>query len=207
MQNLDPNFVLSLRAARDAGIAPVWFFWVIAPRFDTGVVEEIGLWTGDEDIPVTVQRPTGGVATRPYLGGTNLAVLDLDYVADLTDEPVTVTMSQIAPATEDLVRGHDLRLAYCEIHVTSWIGGRFTSIPQLQWVGQIDDAQVGTPEAGTEGSMVLTVRSELMTQLLAINPAKSSDAHQKRRQVGDRFSEYSGVIRSRTLQWFKEDKR
>lgn len=204
MQNLSPSFVTSLQASRDAGIAPVYFFWIEARNRATGATETMGLWTGDEDLPVNVQTPQGGLTTRQYLGGTNLMVDDLKLVADLTDEPVTVSMSQIADATQQLVRGYDVRLAYCEIHVTSWVGGVFSSIPQLQFVGIVDDVQIGTPQAGGEGSIGLVVRSELMTQLLATNPAKSSDSHQKRRQAGDRFSEYSGSIKARNIQWFKE---
>lgn len=204
MQTLHPSFVLSLQASRDAGIAPVAFFWIAARNRTTNAIETMGLWTGDEDIAVNVETPEGGTATREYLGGTNLSVDAIQYVADLTDEPVTVNMSQIADATQQLVRGYDVRLAYCEIHVTSWVGGAFSSPPQLQWIGIVDDAGVSTPAAGGDGNISLTVRSELMTQLLAFNPAKSSDSHQRRRQAGDRFSEYAAVIKSRTLQWYKE---
>lgn len=203
MQNLSPSFMASLQASRDAGIAPVYFLWIAARNRTTGAIETMGLWTGDEDIPVNVQTPDGGTETREYLGGTNLTVDDIKLVADLSDEPVTVSMSQVAPATQQLVRGYDVRLAYCEIHATSWVGGVFSSQPQLQFVGIVDDAQVATPAAGGSGNIALTVRSELMTQLLATNPAKSSDSHQKRRQAGDGFSEYSGVVRAMKIQWWK----
>ena len=204
MQNLDPNFITSLQASRDAGIAPVYFVWIEAQNRETGAAETMGLWTGDEDIDQTVQTTTGGSANRPYYGGINLAVSDLKLVADLTDEPVTVSMSQIAAATQQLVRGYDVRLAYCEIHVTSRVGGVFSSVPQLQFIGIVDDVQIGTPEVGGEGNIGLIVRSELMTQLLALNPAKSSDSHQKRRQEGDEFSKYSGTVQARKVQWRKD---
>ena len=205
MQTLSPAFITALQASRDAGIAPVYFFWIEARNRTTGATEAMGLWTGDEDIAVNVQTPTGGTATREYLGGTNLSVDQIKLVADLTDEPVTVSISQVADAAQQLVRGYDVRLAYCEIHATSWAGGVFSSPPQLQFVGIVDDAQVATPAAGGSGSIALTVRSELMTQLLASSPAKSSDSHQKRRQEGDRFSEYAGIVKSRNIQWFKKD--
>lgn len=204
MQNLNPAFVASLHASRDRGIAPVFFFWIEAKNRDTGAPETLGLWTGDENIPRNVQTPTGGLTTREYLGGTNLSVANMKLVADLTDEPVTVSMSQIAAATQQLVRGYDVRLAYCEIHATSWVGGEFSSDPQLQFIGIVDDVQIGTPEVGGQGSIGLIIRSELMTQLLAPNPAKSSDSHQKRRQAGDRFSEYSGTMQARKVQWRKD---
>lgn len=204
MQTLDPNFIASLQAARDGGIAPVYFFWVRARDRETGAEESLCLWTGDEDIEISAQAPAGGSVSRAYLGGCNLRVDGIEYVADLTDNPVTVSLSQIADAAQHLVRGLDVRLAYCEIHATSRIGGAFASEPQLQWVGIIDDVLIATPEVGGEGNIGFSVRSELMSQLTAINPAKSSDSHQKRRQEGDRFSEYSGVIQSRKVQWYKE---
>lgn len=205
MQQLDPSFIASLQASRDSGIAPVYFFWVRAKNRDTGAEETMGLWSGDEDITQNVQRPEGGLASRTYLGGCNLSVADLVYVADLTDEPVTVSLSQIAPATQQLVRGYDVQMAYCEIHATSWVGGVFASVPQVQYIGVIDGTPIATPAVGGEGSIALTVRSELMSQLTAVNPAKSSNEHQKRRQSGDRFSEYASTVQARKIQWYHEN--
>lgn len=204
MQNLAPNFITSLQATREIGIAPVYFVWVNAKNRITGATETMGLWSGDEDIAQNVQTPTGGLATREYLGRVNLVIDGLKLVADLTDEPVTVSMSQIAPATQQLVRGSDVRRAYCEIHATSRVGGAFSSVPQLQFIGIVDDVEIGTPQVGGDGKIGLIVRSELMTQLLAPNPAKSSDSHQKRRQAGDEFSKYSGTVQARKVQWRKD---
>lgn len=204
MQTLDPAFLASLRAARDTGIAPVYFFWVRGKNRDTGADATMGLWSGDEDITQIVQIPSGGTGNRTYLGGCNLTVEGISYVADLTDEPVTVRLSQIAPAAQQLVRGYDVRMAYCEIHATSWAGGILSGVPQLQWVGVIDDGPIATPAAAGEGGISFTVRSELMAQLTAINPAKSSGSHQRRRGNDDQFSQYSGVIRSRKIQWWKD---
>ena len=204
MQNLAPNFITSLQATREIGIAPVYFFYVEAKNRSTGAIEPFGLWTGDDDIPQNVQTPTGGLVTRPYYGGTNLSVADIKQVADLTDEPVTISMSQIADATQQLVRGYDVRRCYCEVHVTSWVGGNFSSVPQLEFIGIIDDGDLANPPVDGEGSISLVARSELMTQLLAPNPAKSSDSHQKRRQANDRFSEYSGTVQARKVQWRRD---
>ena len=204
MQSLDPAFIQSLQAARDGAIAPVYFIWVRGKTWDTGADVTMGLWSGDEDITINVQTPTGGLASRSYIGGVNLEISDLRFVADLTDNPVTATMSQLAPATQQLLRGMDIRLGYCEIHTTSWNGGALTSTPQLQWIGVVDEGAVATPGADDDGNISLTIRSELMAQLTAINPAKSSHSHQQRRQSTDRFSRYSGIIASRKIQWYKE---
>lgn len=203
MQTLDPSFVAALQAAPDNGVAPVYFMWFYAKDRETGTIEEFGLWTGDEDISITVQSPLGGVTqARDYLGGVNLEVGEIVYSGSLVDEPLGVKMSQIAPAAQQLIRGYELRLAECELHATSLNGGAFFSTPQLQHIGVVDDAQIATPEAGSDGSISLVIRSDLMAQYTKINPNKSSDAHQKQRLENDEFSRYAGVVQSRDLQWF-----
>lgn len=203
MRIYDTAFSASLGAARDQGIAPIWFAHFLVKDRATGAAVPFGLWSGDEDLTFAVEAPTGGTSSRLYRGGCNLTVDGLAYVADLTDNPVTVGISQIADAAQHLVRGYDVRLAYCEIHATTWTGGALTSVPQLMWVGIVDEGPISTPAFGGEGGIALTIRSELMTQLQAANPAKSSDAHQRRRAEGDAFCKYASTIASRNIQWYK----
>lgn len=204
MKIYDADFADSLITAQDGSIRPAWFVWVEGRDRDTGAVAPVGLWSGDEDITLTLARPDGVSVSRTYVGGCNLSIADgIPYVAELTDNPVRVSISQIADAAQLLVRGYDIRMGYCEIHATTWSGGRLTSAPQLQWVGIVDEAPIGTPAVGGSGSINITVRSEIMHQLTAINPAKSSDAHQKRRLSRDRFCAYAGTIEARKVEWFK----
>lgn len=206
MRIFDPAFVASLGAARDTGIAPVWFVHFVARDRATGDAQPMGLWSGDDDIAINVEAPSGGVVSRTYFGGCNLSVEGIQYVADLTDQPVTVGLSQIADAAQQLVRGFDLRLGYVEVHATTWTGGALTSVPQLEYVGIVDEGPISTPAIGGDGGIALTIRSELMSMLTAINPAKSSDAHQKRRLSTDRFSEYASTVGGWSEQWyFKKD--
>lgn len=201
MRILEPSLVSSLQAARDEGIAPAYFVWVQGRDRTTGAAQSLGFWSGDDDVTINVQTPEGGLTSKTYIGGCNLAIEGLQYVADLTDGSVTIGMSQISPGTQQLVRGYDVRLGYVEVHATTWNGGVLSSRPQLQWIGIVDDAQIATPAVGGDGAISLTVRSEIMSQLTEINPAKSSDTHQERRSSGDQFSRYSGMIRSRKIEW------
>lgn len=205
MQTHSVGFASATTAARDEGISPVYFAWFTAKDRDTGAPVTIGLWSGDEDISVSVTPPGGGAAqVRTYIGGCNLSIPSgIAYVADLTDNPVQISVSQIADAAQELVRGLDLRLGGCEIHVTTMSGGAFAPAPELQWVGVVDEGPISTPAAGGEGGISLTVRSEIMWQLTATNPAKSSDAHQRRRLATDRFCEYSATVQTWPVQWFK----
>lgn len=205
MKIYDADFAASLTAARDGQIAPVYFLYIKAKNRDTAADQPVGIWSGDEDITINVEAPDGTTVSRTYYGGCNLDIPNgIPYVADLTDNPVTVTVSQIADTTQLLVRGYDVRLAYCEIHATTWTGGALTSTPQLQWVGIVDEAPISTPAAGSDGNISFSIRSEIMSQLTLTNPAKSSDSHQKRRLSTDTFCKYSGTIESWNIQWFKK---
>ena len=202
MKTLTPGLVTSLQAARDEGIKPVYFVTVAVKQRETGSVFEIGLWSGDGDMLVNVQTPDGGAKSVFFYGGQNLQVDGLQYVMDLTDHAITISMSQISEITQTIVRTYDTRLARCEVHATTLTGGALTSVPQLVWVGIVDELQIATPAVGGDGNIGFTVRSEIMSQLTATNPAKSSNVHQKRRLSTDRFSEYASVISSREVTWY-----
>lgn len=203
MRYFDTGFSQAMSLARGDGIKPVYFVWFTGKDRDSGAAVSMGLWSRSRDTSVSVQTPDGGSsALRSYIGGCGLEVSGLRYVADLTDNPVTVSISQIADAAQYLIRGLDLRLAHCEIHATSMRGGVLVSQPQLQWVGIVDEGPISTPAAGSDGGISLSVRSEILSMLSAINPAKSSDAHQKRRREGDQFCKYSSTVGSRKVQWY-----
>lgn len=203
MRSYPAPFSAALAAARDDGIAPVYFFWAKPRDRATGAETPMGFWTGDEDVTLNVPVPDGGGQVRTYIGGCGLHIEGMSRVGDLTDNPVTVSMSQIAGPAQWLARGLDPRLAYVEIHATCMIGGSFASDPQIEWVGIIDEGPISTPSEGGDGAISYTVRSELMVMLTQINPAKSSDAHQKRRAAGDEFCKYAGIVGHRTVQGYK----
>jgi hypothetical protein len=204
MQSLDVDFNASLLAARDGAISPVYFLWLIGRDHNTDAARSIGFWSGDEDLAISVVAPDEATTVaRTYFGGCNLSVDGIQYVSDLTDNSVSVSLSQIADAAQEAARNTNLRLAYCEIHATTMNGGAFVSAPPLQWIGIVDEGGLSTPAAGSEGEFVLSVRSEIMHHLTATNPAKSSHAHQKRRSVTDRFCEYSSTIQGWSIQWYK----
>ncbi len=203
MRSYQAGFKAVSDNARSAGIQPVYFVWIVGKDRTSGAERAMGFWSRSEDITLTVPAPDGTGATRAYLGGCGLSVTNLKRVGNLMDHAVTVSMSQIAPAAQELARGLDPRLAYVEIHVTSMAGGSFASDPQLEWVGIVDEGPISTPGYGSDGGIAYSVRSELMAMLTATNPAKSSDAHQKRRQSGDEFSKYASTVGSRKIQWYQ----
>ena len=193
-----------LAIAQDTGIEPAMFVSLTVKNRTTNATAEFGFWTGDENITLDVESTEGGLISRTFIGGVNLTVDNIVYVADLTDNPVSVGLSQIADEVQNMVRGYTARFAQCLIHGTSWSGGQLVSVPQLLYVGIVDEAPISTPEVDSDGSILLSVRSELMAQLMRSNSARSSDSHQRRRQANDSFSQFSGIVDSWKVQWYKK---
>lgn len=205
MRFFDNSFSASLLLAPDTGIRPAWFFWVLGKDRETGGERPVGFWSGDEDILQTLVNSAGQTVTRTYVGGCNLSIPDgIPYKADMNDNPVVVSISQLSDASQALIRGYDPRMAYCELHCATWNGGALSSAPQIMYAGMVDEAPITTPVAGSEGGISVTVRSEILSQLTVTNPAKTSDAHQKRRRSDDDFCLYSGTIKARKIQWFTD---
>ncbi|MER5171583.1 hypothetical protein [Thioclava kandeliae] len=204
MRDLPAGFVAALQAAPEQGIAPVWFVTIEATDRDTGETVAFSFWTGSYDLPISVPRPDGSIVARTHIGGCGLAVGDITFAADLTDNAFTIGLSQIADASQALFRGHNYKGVPVEVHLGLRSGGGMASMPVLMVAGILDEAPLGTPPVGGEGSITLSIRSEIMTMLQQINPAKSSDQHQKRRASGDRFAEYASIIPSRELKFYEK---
>ncbi|WP_406720371.1 hypothetical protein RPE78_09155 [Thioclava litoralis] len=201
MRDLPAGFIAALQDAPEHGIEPVWFVTVEATDRDTGETVAFPFWTGSYDLPLDMPRVDGTIEARTHIGGCGLSVGSITYVADLTSKTVNVTMSQIADAAQSMLRGHIIKGAPVEIHVGLRSGGGMASMPVLMFAGIVDEAPLVTPAVGGEGSITLTIQSEIITQMRQINPAKSSDQHQKRRNSGDRFVEYASTVTSRQIKF------
>ncbi|EGL64444.1 hypothetical protein AGRO_2653 [Agrobacterium sp. ATCC 31749] len=203
MKNVSAAYQAALLGARDGSLVPVTFVWFRAKNWATGLPEEIGLWTWDEDINVTVLSGTTGLpVTRTYYGAVNLEVSDIPYVSDLTVQTVTIGMSQIADAAQQLVRGYDLRLAKCEIHEMTYdtLTGQLSSAPEIAFIGEVVGAPINTPSIGNSGSMDVSVISDAISMLTRTNPAKSSHEGQRRRD-GDDWGINSSTISTWGIPW------
>lgn len=205
MKNLDPAFLAALVGARDTGLAPVRLVWIDAHDRETGDVVGRGFWTWDEDIEAEVIGGTTGTpVTRTYTGGADLSVGDIVYVSDLTIQSVEISMSQIADAAQDLVRGLDVRLARVEIHdgLIDPATGGFVAPPEPVFLGLVDAAPITTPAAGGEGSISLSVISEPISMLSRINPRKAS-YHGQAQRNGDQWGKYASTVSTWEIKWAK----
>ncbi|MGV1756110.1 hypothetical protein ACQZ6F_08650 [Rhizobium sp. A22-96] len=203
MKNITSAFFAALTGARDKGLVPRRFVWITGKDLATGGPASIGLWTGDDDINITVTSGVTGLPeARTYYGGLNLQVSPIPRTADLTIQTVTITIGQIAPAAQQLVRGYDLRLAPIEIHdMTFDTGARLpSSAPEIAFLGIADGAPVKTPAVGQDGDIEISAISAAIAMLERTNPAKSSYEGQKRRG-GDEFGLYSSTVANWQIPW------
>lgn len=204
MRTFDTNYQTALNNSLETGIVPVWFLWIHTRNRSTQAIVEQGVCSRDEDFVLTVPKPDGTTsASRTYWGDVGLEVGEITNSLALEDVGQSLRLDPLSPVVQSLFRSFDLRHAYVELHTGILNGGALVSPPQLVGVGLIDVSSEQIPAVGGEASLSLTIGDDFMDQLTQINPAKSSDAHQKRRQAGDLFSQYSGVVGSRELQWYK----
>ncbi len=206
MKNISSSFGAVLAGVRDGSLVPVQFVWFRARDRATGAPAELGLWTWDDDISVQVLSGTTGLpVTRSYYGALNLEISDIHHVSDLTIQSVTIGMSQIADAAQQLVRGYDLRLAKCEIHEMAFNPetGTFASAPELVMLGEVDGAPLDTPAIGQDGGLEVTVVSDAISMLRRTNPQKSSYEGQRRRG-GDEWGKYSSTVATWDIPWGKK---
>jgi hypothetical protein len=204
MRNAATAFLTALVNARETGIVPRKFLWVRARDRDTDEIVGFGLWTGDDDVDVTLRDgQTGATVVRLYLGmGTSLVIPAIPMVSDLTVQTVRCEMSQLNDAIQQMVRGYDVRLAKVDIHegLLSPDTRQLVSAPEIAFLGEVDGAPVETPAAGGQGKISLEIVSDAIRMLTRTNPRKRSYEGQKRRS-GDEFGRYANAVASWTIPW------
>ena len=178
--------------------------WLTARDRATGLLAEVGVWDGDEDVPLAViSGATGATVTRPYYGGgALLKVSDIPRVSDFTVQTVTIDLSQLADAAMAITREYDLHLAGVEVHeiLLSPETGQPVGADLPIFVGIVDGAPIRTPRVGGEGGAVLKCVSEVMALLTRTNPEKASYEAQKLRD-GDEWNLYAGVVATWEIPW------
>uniref|UniRef100_UPI001591058C hypothetical protein n=1 Tax=Martelella sp. HB161492 TaxID=2720726 RepID=UPI001591058C len=195
MKNISATFLAALTNARDGGLVVRSLVWVKARDRETGNATPVGFWTGGEDVVLPViDGETGATVQRAYYGDVNLSLPEIPRVSDMTVQTVDVTLSQIAPEVQQLVRGYDARLAAVEIHqmLLEPRTGQAVGAAEVAFLGLVDGEPIVTPAAGDEGSITLNLISSAISMLARTNPLKSSYEGQKRRS-GDQWGRDSGV--------------
>lgn len=204
MRDIDPSMLDALSAAPRYGIVPRRLAWFIAKDRTTGAAATGGIWTGSEDLNITVISGTNGsLVSRPYIGGMALeGIGDIPRTSDFTVQTVTINASQLADAAQQLFRQYDLRMAQVEIHevLLDPATGNQLAPAQIVMLGRVDGAPVKTPRRGEAGSVTIKVVSDVMSMLTRTNPRKSSYQGQLVRQ-NDQWGKDSAVVATWKVPW------
>ncbi|KEP68417.1 hypothetical protein DL1_11980 [Thioclava dalianensis] len=196
MRNIAPAIQAAREAAPETGLITRWLAYFEAHNRTTGAVATFGFWSGDDDVSIqVVDGQTGTLVTRDYLGQCGLAVTDLVYSGGLDIYTASVTLYDLHPAVTSMLREYDVRLARTDLHAIEI--NPATQAPfgayEPAFVGLVDDAPIS--EQIGDGSITLSVRSEIGLMLNRTNPAKSSSEEAMKRG-GDTSSQYAGTVAS-----------
>jgi hypothetical protein len=204
MRDADPAFLTALANAKTKStVTPRFIYFKAKSRDETPAPYNVGFWNGDYtvNVPSIIDGETGELVSRVYVGvGITLRIPGIPRVSDLTVQTISVVMSQISPLSQALVRTNDIRLAKIDIHEGIIENGVLVSRPELTFLGEVDGEAIETPAAGGEGSLTIQVVSDAIRSLTIINPARRSQAFQRRRS-GDNFGKFSSRVRNIKVQW------
>ncbi|OCP17371.1 MULTISPECIES: hypothetical protein [unclassified Ensifer] len=197
MQNKSPAYMGACINAVEQGLVPRKLVVFRVKRRDNGAPVVRAFWdeTDTIDIPV-LDGFDGTQKTYSFIGdGSLLGVSDIVYVSDLSVQPVTVTLSQIAPFAQQLVREFEARLGRLEIW--EYLLDPLTRLPvSVEWpdfIGQISKAPIKNPTSGGEGSIQITAHSDAIAMLTRKNPRKASyEGHKAAR--GDEWGLYRAAM-------------
>lgn len=207
MRNISPTFLDALMRSQETGIAPRQFLFIQAKEFVTNFPMNIGFWTGDEDITITVVNPVTGLPeARDYFGSQNLHLSPIARNSRMEIEEVVATLSQITMEAQLAVRGYDLRLAKAEIHECVMDGRAPIAPPECVFLGEIDAAPMNTPEVGQTGEFSITLVSDAISMLNKTNPLMSSFEGQKQRNPNDYFGMFASTVSKVDIPWGRKKK-
>lgn len=189
--------------ARDKGIVPRDFLWLTVRDLETAEPSTFGFWSGDYPIDITVISGTTGLeVTRTYVGDVNLVIGERRRVSNLTMQTLDVSLSAIAPAVQDIMRGYDVRLAKVEVHACLLDTETRLPVdePEIDFLGEVNGIDVRTAAAGGESALRLAVVSDAISMLTRKNPRKRSYEGQMRRS-GDAINIYSNAVANWQVNW------
>lgn len=205
MRDISPIFHQALIDAQDNSIKPRKFVYVTGKLISNGSPATLGFWSGDDDINISVLSPiTGLLEARTYYGQQNLEVSPIVRSSDLTIQQVDVSLTQLSPVAQQLIREYDIRLGKIEIHEIVLDGLMPVSPPEIIFLGEIDKAPLTTPSIGQDGEIKITAVSDAISMLTITNPMKSSLEGQKSRDVNDHWGIYSSTIKTWDIPWARE---
>lgn len=202
MRSADAATINALYDVPEKGLVARDFVWLSVKDIE-GDPQTFGFWNDLDTYDLNViSGETGNEVNRTYVGGGTLrSISPIKLTTGLVIKRVSVTLSGIHPTVQDMARGHRLKLGKVEIHrgIFDPASRLLVAAPRLHFMGQVNDADFATPAVGGEGGVTLECLGQTI-DLTRTNPAKRSDASQRRRS-GDRFYRYADIMGEVTIPW------
>lgn len=187
MRNISSGNLALLQARR---LVARDFLWLKARALVTGAPFNYGFWSDVGDVQAQVLNPDTGLAnTRNFEGsGSLIQISDIPETTTIAVRNVTISLSQLDPGVENIVRGYDLKQAGVEIYRGLFdVDSRQLLVPAFcRFVGFVDLVEINTPKENEAGTIVLTCASHTQ-EMTRGNPDTRSNDSQKKRNANDNF--------------------
>lgn len=197
-------------ALKARAIAVRDFLWLEPRDRTTGAVVGFGFWSDVGAVSAEVIDPlTGATEARAFAGaGTLISIDGVARVANLTVQPVTITMSQLGDGADEVLRSYDPRFARVELYQGVFIPGTQVQLApaECQFYGRIDTVRIDTPVEGGEGKATLDCVSETQ-QLTRGNPTTRSDSALRQRLATDSARRHVATVGTWDIRWGSKDSR
>lgn len=208
MRPVDPE----CQAAREARIPlmEIPILWVSGKDRNTGAIQSLGLWGGDDDERIVVEDLFVGARVSRYFYGRG-AVLSLGPIRHergLTIRPVQVRLSPLADAAQQAFLAYEPRGAEAQVWKRTYDArtGKPIGYPERAVKGYINTAPIVRPEPGGEATLTAEIVST--ARMLTVTSALvKSNARQLARAPGDDFRKYKTTMAQIEVPFGTESKR
>lgn len=175
--------------------------WVSALNRETEAVERIGFWTGVDHREFTID----GQARLYYAAGAFLKMEPIRRRTGLQVQTQRISLSQIAPEVQMLIRGYEPRHAPVEVHRALFepLSENLVDEPHVLLRGYIDKVTLTTPAKNEGGSVSIDIATEARSLTKPLQRFRS-DATLKERRPGDGFRQYASMAESVDTPWGQE---
>lgn len=116
-----------------------------------------------------------------------------------------ITLSQISPASQTLIRGYEPRGGRAEVHRALFepLTGALIDEPHVLQRGYIDKANITTPAKNEAGAAVLEIATEARSLTRPLQRFRS-DASLRERAPLDAFRKYASLAETVDVPWGRE---
>ena len=170
----------------------------IAKNRATNAAERLGLWTGDDHQDFTAD----GETDTYYGAGSIISLSDMENAIGTDVRKYKVTVSNLTPEVQTLIRTYELRGAKVKIFTLMFSpeSGLPVTIPRRRFKGWVDRAPITTGAKGGTSSATLELAS-VSRNLTRTLGARRSNENQKLRNNSDTFLQYISVSGKIQIPW------